>query len=329
VLWEKIMFYIAFSEGRGHEIAKTILNRPSIDENLRGWNVHTWPPPELSDIKISVSDLSFDVCPTNRNLYLTKIKGVSRTPDSSRVIGKATEKLYFLTYSIVADQVAQAQSSSIQNLDPWALIQQQTPSLVDQAVEFAKKECEPEDTKVTNFPTLKADLQKALDFEAHMATALLQHQLSRLREHRVGSFFDDLMRFAIEPTYKAEDLGFSTPVKPDFLYGGRFIGDIKTGKWHDFLRLNLTAYALAYECDRDQPMDLGLIHHVEFKNSHPVPLHYHTEIIFIGNALRAEFTAKRDSKLEVMLKGEDPGKPSKSICEANDCPFIPNCWTAL
>jgi CRISPR/Cas system-associated exonuclease Cas4 (RecB family) len=142
----------------------------------------------------------------------------------------------------------------------------------------------------------------------------------------VGSFFDDLMLFSLEPTYKAQDLGFKTPAKPDFLYAGKFIGDIKTGKWHDFLKLNFTAYALAYECDRKQPMDQGLIHHVEFKKSHPVPLHYRTEIVFIDNALRAEFIARRDTKLEVIRDRKDPGRPLQTICEANDCPFIPHCW---
>jgi len=147
-----------------------------------------------------------------------------------------------------------------------------------------------------------------------------------MEDHRVKAFYDDLMHFSIEPTYRAELLGFSTPVTPDFVYSGKAIGDIKTGNWHEFKRLSFTGYALAYECDRHLDMNSGLIHQVLFKDSLRVPLHYNTKIEPITNELRTQFANRRDAKLEVLRNGKDPGKPDRKICEQNECPFIPHCW---
>src|SRR5207249_8079219 len=132
------------------------------------------------------------------------------------------------------------------------------------------------DFEATDLQVLQTKLKKILAFEAHIATSLVHNQISRMPDHRIGSFYDDLMHFSIEPTYRAELLGFSTPVKPDFVYGGKTIGDIKTGNWHEFKRLAFTGYALAYECDRHQAMNSGIIHQVHFNESLRVPLHYNT-----------------------------------------------------
>lgn len=286
-----------------------------------------WVPTELLDYKISVGDLAFDVCPTNRNLYLSKVENVDLPPTESRFIGRAAERLYFNMYQAITDHVKDnALSKNYHRIDPWTLLHSADADLIATSIEETKKKCSSADFEATDLEALKVKLKKVLDFEAHIATSLVQNQIARMPDHRIGSFYDDLMHFSIEPTFEAEELGFSTPVKPDFIYSGKTIGDIKTGNWHEFMNLNLTAYALAYELDRHQHMDYGIIHHVKFSNTRQVPLHYHTKFQPITNELRTFFINRRDSKLEVLKNKTDPGKPNKTICEANECPFIDHCW---
>ncbi len=321
------MFYIAFLETQGRKISEQTDRNLGVDQNLRGDNEAMWVPTELLDVKISVSDMAFDVCPTNRNVYLSKIRDVKLPADSSRVLGKAAEILYFKIYDLVTKHVHEhAESKHYEKIEPWEVLHSQNPDLIEASIQGAKEKCDSADFEITDPQVLRRKLKKILAFEAHIATSLVHNQLSRMPDHRIGSFYDDLMHFSIEPTYQAELLGFSTPVKPDFVYAGKAIGDIKTGNWHDFMKLNFTAYALAYECDRHQPMNYGLIHHVQFKDTHQVPLHYHTKVEPITNELRTSFINRRDSKLEVLKNGKDPGKPNKTICEENECPFIPYCW---
>ncbi len=286
-----------------------------------------WIPPEFLDVRISASDMSFDVCPTNRNLYLSEIEKVKLPADPSRVLGKAVESLYFRIYEVVTKHVYDlAESKQYVKIDPWEVLHGQDPDLIKRSIQDAEEKCKSGDFAATDLDALTGKLKKILDFEAHLSTSLVQNQLSRLADHRVKGFYDDLMHFSIEPTYRAELLGFSTPVKPDFVYGGKTIGDIKTGNWHEFKKLAFTGYALAYECDRHQPMNSGIIHQVHFKDSLGVPLHYNTKVEIITNELRTQFVTRRDAKLEVLRNGNDPGKPDKKICEQNECPFIPHCW---
>jgi len=286
-----------------------------------------WVPPELLDFAISAGDMAFDVCPTNRNLYLSEIEKVKLPANSSKVLGKAVESLYFRIYDIVTHHVHEfAESKEYAKINPWDAIQGQNPDLVTRSIQEAKSKCRAEDFAITDVGALGEKLKKILDFEAHLSTSLVHNQLSRMEDHRVKAFYDDLMHFSIEPTYRAELLGFSTPVTPDFVYSGKAIGDIKTGNWHEFKRLSFTGYALAYECDRHLDMNSGLIHQVLFKDSLRVPLHYNTKIEPITNELRAQFVNRRDAKLEVLRNGKDPGKPDRKICEQNECPFIPHCW---
>lgn len=322
------MFYIVYHLEDFENRADQLHGGNSVDENLRGYNSKTWTPPELADLSLPMSDLSYDVCPTNRNVYLSRIEKEHLPTTKARVRGKAIEWTYFGIHRAIAEHVRdKANKKDEGTIDPWSELTNSDRCILDPVFDRLKQEFDVDAILgEKGIRVLERDLRKIIRFECHLATAVLHYHISGLKDARVAKFHADLLRFNIEPGYKADVLGFGVPATPDFVYSGKIIGDVKTGPWRQMFWLSLAGYALAYEYDVKHPMDVGIIHHVEFRESHVMPLHYETKLRPIDNALRVAFLQARDKKLLVLLNQQDPGKPDKSVCTASDCPWKEKCW---
>ena len=298
-----------------------------VNEEMRGYDTKSHLDPEFGPLRLSVGDLCFDVCPTNRNIFVTRVQGHRAPPNEERARGKAIERLYFKTHESMKLCMTTAKSDgTLDSMDPWVYLTERAQDLVSDALKFAEDKCDREDWLLVDQAKLQRDLSIILSFESHIVTTILQQRLSHLPQHTLDAYFEICMAFSLEPVLDGDPLGFSGPVRPDFVLDGLYLGDIKTGKWKDYMNLTLAAYALAYEFTNQQPINIGAIHNVRFKTNCPVPLHYDTKFRFIGNSLRSLFIQKRDSKLEVIRNEKDPGKPNKAICKENECPFLRTCW---
>jgi CRISPR/Cas system-associated exonuclease Cas4 (RecB family) len=281
----------------------------------------------LSGIEISVSDLAFDVCQTNRNLYLEKVIGVQTQADSNRAEGKAIEYVLFEAQRRVKEHVQEvASTSKLEGLDVARYLRERSDEVVRSAIGFARDHSRQLDFNQLDMGRLDARLRHLLLREGIYAGALLTQRVSKLREPKLFEYFQTAMDCAVEPTFAAPELGLRSPVKPDFAFMSSIPGDIKTGTWHEYLKLAVVAYVMAWEADRKVQVHGGYIHHIDFDAHSPIPLHFHTSYVPASPELRTLFVQKRDRKLEVLRDGKDPGRPPKQTCVDNGCPFIFHCW---
>jgi len=323
------LYFICMMEKCEQLFAKIdrIKSTQHIDEGLRGYNEATWIHSDQLGVTISVSDLTFDVCPTNRNIYLSKIMGVRLPGNADRVKGRAIESLCFRIHNEIRSYLGEmSKQDKLRMIDSLGYLRSKEGELVQWAFDEGKRKSGVADNALINEADLKGGLLKILRFESLMVSSLLNYRIARMSDHRLLEFYDGMMHFTFEPSYQADFLGLGEPITPDFLYAGKAIGDIKSGKWEEYMNINFTAYALAYEHENTAPLDVGLIYHVSLEDSCSVPVHWNTQITYIDNTLRAAFLSKRDKKLAILLSRTDPGRAERTVCATNHCPFILTCW---
>ncbi len=319
------MFYLALLEAQGERLQKGLGTPMDVPVQLRGYDAGTWVPPELAEWRISVSDLAFDVCRTHRNLYLTKVLRQETPSDAARVEGRAIEELLFELQRAVKAYVQEKSAGDLNLFDLMYHLDRVEDDLAKRALEEARRRSRPNDVELLDEPLLKARLRRLMRVEALCASALLHHRISRLPEPKILEYFQTALECTLEPTFDAPQLGLRSPIKPDFAFLG-VPGDIKTGEWHDYLRLAIVGYVLAWEADRRVPIHGGIVHHVRFQEGSRVPLHHETTYLPVTPQLRTLFVQRRDQKLAILRDRSDPGRPDRVSCVENDCPYIPICW---
>lgn len=116
-------------------------------------------------------------------------------------------------------------------------------------------------------------------------------------------------------------LGLSQELSVDSLSPTNVVFELKTGAPKPFHKLAIAGYALALEACEGVPVDYGLLVYLSFSNSRRVP-HISTTPVFVGDELRREFLEQRDSALEMLYSGRDPGLASS--CPST-CPYREVC----
>ena len=168
-------------------------------------------------------------------------------------------------------------------------------------------------------------LSKVLRFEAEMSSSLVDFRMAKLPQTSLEAEAQELFPFNLDLSLNAREHGFSDLSTPDFIYKSQVIGDLKTGRWREFLYYTYTAYALAYECDRDEPMNYGAILHVEVSENRQVPVYTHTSMDVISDESRKRFIMLRNRKLKIVHRKKDPGLPrDRSACDI--CGYRFECW---
>jgi CRISPR/Cas system-associated exonuclease Cas4 (RecB family) len=130
-----------------------------------------------------------------------------------------------------------------------------------------------------------------------------------------------------------KELGLSSTVTPDFIvkYGDTtIVGDIKTGeKFEEFHKLTCTGYALAYENQKKEDVNYGIIYfiptmikQVKSKNHFLFPQIYLFEI---DSSLRRNFIAQRDNKYDLISKEYLPPFPDNQLHCIHACKWGENC----
>ncbi len=305
------------------------LNSEKTEIKLRGWDVKNREvvvPSELSSKSISVGDLTAGYCPTYRDFYLSKVKKMRLPETWDRYAGKAIHKLY-------KEIGAETQTYLLKNrkelakIDLLRYLRKSKSRIVNNLTEDMSSTIEklidkPNDQEVKKFV---GTLERIIEFEGEMASAFCDYIISSKIDVEIASEFSSLAPVHIqELSLNAPPLGLSKGVKPDFLIGENFIGDIKTGPPFEFHRLTVAAYALAYEYETKTPVDYGVVFHLQISVSKRVPLYSDTEFFVISDMYRRAVLDLRNKKLDILVNRRDPGD-SKNVEECNNCPFHPSC----
>lgn len=321
------MYYVMlrlFQEGLFHR-----LGQEGASVSLRGWDIKNREvavPSELSSKTISVSDLAAGYCPTSRDLYLSKIKGVQPPEVWDRYTGKVIHQLYKEIGARTQIYVLKNRKS-LEEIDLLTHMRKSKAAIIGELTEDLNVVSKRVSDKPSGDGIKKfiGTLARIIDFEGEMASAFCDYIIASKGDVEIGSEFSDLLPIHVqELSLNAPPLGLSRGVKPDLIVGEKLIGDIKTGPSFEFHRLTVAAYALAYEYVKNSPIDFGVIFRPQISTSKRVPLYTNTEFFVISDKYRRAALQTRNKKLQLLIEKKDPGDAENSV-DCSLCPYHPGC----
>jgi len=326
------MFYISLRDIDEKIIEKLQDNLKSIrDILIRGYKqkvgtVKIILPSELFGTTLPVNLLANKYCPTNRDIWLEKVKEKESEKTWPRHKGNIIHKLYFDLFDKAKGYIIK--NNIIEKINLQKKLEESGSSFIKGIKENLDSNVRqltdlPSQAEKQNFINL---LGKIVKFESKIAGCLIDYLIATSPDINLGSEFDKLFPFLREKIIRAPLLGFSERgVKPDFIYKESIIGDIKTGKFEEFHKLTAAAYALGYEHHYRQDMNFGVILNVNHLNSRNVPIYEDTKFFVITDEYRKAFLELRNRKFEIIKKRKRPRKPKKEKCN-KECPFYKVCW---
>ncbi|MEM2637077.1 MAG: type I-A CRISPR-associated protein Cas4/Csa1 [Candidatus Korarchaeota archaeon] len=260
-----------------------------VSEELRGWN---WskPPlrPPISGEYLPVHIVASKYCPTDRDLFLSRVVKIPRQQNVPMSQGLAVHQV-----------VEKAFRSFTQG---------------DNYTEFVSK--------------LSPQHKKLWDLCIQQCNAEAIRLKSSQPLMPVHDITLTAVPFLVELRLNGSLLGFSEDVVVDaFDYLRHIVYNLKMvvlgkEKWH---RLYPTAYALIIESIYEIPVDVGATVYVEFLRGSEIRVS--KDVFFIDDSLRAELIEMRDRKIGLLITKTDPGKPEKpDYCILVKCPYLEKCW---
>jgi CRISPR/Cas system-associated exonuclease Cas4 (RecB family) len=299
---------------------------------LRGYERVSYPAPELLGFRLPVNLLAFNLCKTQRDVYL-HVTGQSMPETWERYCGRVMHTLYQEIWKKILEVVS---AKTIRSLDLDSSLTGSKEEIIESAFGKHQDVFERVEEKY-NTTELRRDLvrlqaklgssmDKIFSYEKTLTSALVNFELSSLFNQSPGNpLFQKTLALSIGESYNAQMLGFTNPVTPDFRYRNDVVGDIKTGPWQDYYYHTITAYALAVEAHTKSAVDCGIVLHVDIRPSRKVPIHEHASFEVIDDYKRKRFLTIRDEKLRIAKEKVDPGRPdSPNDCEG--CGFYDFCW---
>jgi CRISPR-associated protein Csa1 len=300
--YKRVVYFLGPEELREVERLSTGL---VVDESLRGWNYGSEKLKPPYDITLPVSAIAAGYCRCGRDVYYAYV--LRRRVEVSQearvgaflhsVVGKAVEAARHFIYEF-GPSPPEMLYSYMNNLREGAL------------AELASANGVSEDTQLRNARKLWSYMVFEL---CHMLNKILSKGVSLSREGLAAA----IAPFIIDYTVDGRVLGLSGTLRLDALSSLNLVFDLKTGRPADFHRLELTGYALALEANHFQPVNVGCITYLSFKDDNPAPT-VKMNITAIDEATRLEFIEERDRKLRIIAERVDPARPG--LCDPN-CPY--------
>jgi len=106
-----------------------------------------------------------------------------------------------------------------------------------------------------------------LRYEQSLISAHIKYLISKSPDSRLEAISDSSLPVTLKPKIRAPEMGFKNDIEPDFLFPRLgAIGELKSGDPKPSDRTAVTGYALAYEKQEHEPIDIGLILYVSCKN---------------------------------------------------------------
>ena len=296
------------------------------DIKTRGNSIGAQIPPELADDDwfLSISDIAYSYCPSNRYLYLSKVRRIQPSPSWASYKGKIMDELIphiyqkIFDYSCSLEKVSDWDSISNVKVDLYSFVDEKREELSSDGMIDA-----PRSKAKKNF---FKNIKKLIDYELLLANSIMYYRISNIFDMNIKSEFNMLFPYDFKLKMRAPELGLSGSSEIDFIMKKSILGEIKSDKWHSFYNIGLAGYAMAYEYDRKEKANLGVVVCPTFLNKYKMPLFNNTaNITIINESWRKMFINNRNRRIDLVRTGEDPGKPdSDESCRT--CGYYTECW---
>ncbi|MBI4896388.1 MAG: type I-A CRISPR-associated protein Cas4/Csa1 [Candidatus Aenigmarchaeota archaeon] len=274
-----------------------------VDESLRGW-AHTEPMRPKTSAQLPIYIVAGKYCVTGRDVWLKYVKKFVAEKSKALLTGS-------LYHEVLAQVVPAAKRYIYQNgvtadFDLRGFLQETCMTTTDQLVE--KKKFDVIDTLgPTDLLEMKANMRKLWNFQMGQICAAVDLVLSKHYEIDADSLVAKALPLSVEQRIDGSRIGLSSQLYVDAMnVPHTVIMDTKTGRQHEFHRLTITGYALAYESEYHKPVNLGIILYPKFVKHKSVP-YVIKKPFMINDELRREFLAERDRKAAIIQTKEDPG----------------------
>jgi len=276
----------------------------AVSEELRGWN---WPAPPLAPVyssTLGVSEVAGRYCPTARDVYLRRVLDVRPRPNAAMAEGS-----YY--HAIVAEVILRAKQaiyrdggSSLPALE--GLEEPDSPALPAPAGEAAK-----------------ANGDLLWRYQARRIAARAADAMARQPRAGTDALAAAILPVTVEQQLDGAFLGLSHGVRVDAVhFGEAMVADLKFGRRERFHRIGLAGYAMVLESLREQPINLGYIVYVDFRDGRVT---VERDLHVIGDELRQWFVDERDEKARSVELELDPGIAEEC---PEDCPYYFACHAA-
>lgn len=292
--------YFLTDEERKH-LLKGLLPRSremGIAEELRGWN---WPVPPLQpvyDTVLALYEVANAYCPTNRDLYLRRVRRMSPAASTAMVQGRV------LHAAMVHVLVNTKRLIYHLGVGQYKEICRQLQELAPLDVEEKVKGWEPGDAD-----ELRRRVEIVTDFEKSRIVARIQEILFKQPYISEDSLAGLAVPVVVEQKLDGSFLGLSPNLSADaFTFCEPMIVDLKFGQQRDFHRLTTTGYALVMESLYEFPVNIGCLVYATFRDDR---LFIKKDLHIIDDELRQWFIEVRDEKMRMIYEEIDPGMPEE------------------
>jgi len=253
-----------------------IIDSLSLNKNnakLRGYLDNT--KPKYENIFLPVSSVSSLFCPAYRDIYLAYVFKIKQKKSSLMLQGSAKHSIISNVFNTAKECSGLSKEEAILKLNSIS-----EKKVLETARNFEVKDSSP------LFSLWKTQTEKISDYT-----------------NRAGEFYPEMK-------IDGRKAGLSKRMKIDLFHEpSRTIFEFKSGKMKDYHMLQSTGYAIAFESEKNLPVDYACIAHIcDFGNYSVFKNYPH----LITDTLRKKFLNLRDKKAEIIYKEKDPG-----ICK--DC----------
>ncbi|MEM5804611.1 MAG: type I-A CRISPR-associated protein Cas4/Csa1 [Candidatus Aenigmatarchaeota archaeon] len=308
VFGESVESFLGFHLRKAQEL--------QIPDELRGWNLE----PTHYEINLPVWMVAGKYCPTCRDVYLSYVKGVKPLPTPAMMEGR----LYHETLAeIVPTAKEYIYTTGITpNFNLLNHMQGAGKRKVLELVYGARKDIERAGMHEEDVAMIKYNMLKLWNFESMQIAANVDMVMSRFPNINRDSLVSKAIPLAVEQKLDGSRIGLSSQLSIDALMVPQaVIFDMKTGKSHRFHLMTTTGYALAYEAEHSEPVNIGCIVYPTFRPHLPIPS-VKKKPHLITAEMRKEFIDLLRAKTEIVAREKDPGMPP--ACP-QACPYYLEC----
>jgi len=288
----------------------------NIPDELRGWNLE----PTHYEINLPIWIVAGKYCPTYRDVYLSYVEGIKPPPTPPMMEGR-------LYHEALAEIVPTAKEYIYTNgISPTFNLMQHMLGVgkrkILELIYGARKDIEKANMHEEEIAVIKYNMLKLWNFESMQIAANVDLVLSKFPNINRDSLVSKAIPLAVEQKLDGSKMGLSSQLSIDALRVPQaVIFDMKTGKSQKYHLMTTTGYALAYESEHSEPVNIGCIVYPTFRPHLPIPS-VKKRPHLITAEMRKEFIDLLRAKTEIIASEMDPGMPS--VCSPA-CPYHSNC----
>lgn len=289
-------------------------NPDAIIEGLRGWNWSDVLSP--SELRVPFNAISYNYCPTRRDLYLNH-KKQPRRETFETIAGRVVDAAVKIPITSMKQMILSKSRGELKVIEYLSSRLSLREEILKERDKFS--------SSISLYEGLKMEawVDKILDYELSNWFGRLNYWMSHSKSLGKEKLARMVIPFELDHPMEVEKMGYSNQITPDFLLPTLgTIGELKTGKRNSAFRIAVTGYALAYELLTSEPIDVGFVLYYGLGDSNFPD--FEVDAFSISNELRKGHIQYRNEGLEILKKEGPPDLADEEICKK--CIFYYECW---